>query len=72
MTVEKNPSFFCYYYNEEDKRSCICGNDKCKFGRPACAPNLATTTGKVLLLLYLILPTFVVCLYLFFRTDLFK
>lgn len=54
MSVEEHPRFFCLYYNEDDDRSCICwGYDECKCNKPSCAPNLATTAGKIFALMYI-------------------
>ena len=54
MTVEKHPEFFCCYNNEKDQRSCICwGYDRACCYKPSCAPNLATTAGKLFALMYI-------------------
>ena len=47
-TVEKNPEYSCYYYNENDPRVCVCGRDKAQCGKRGCVPNLATTGGKII------------------------
>ncbi len=54
MVVQKNPEFNCCYYNEEDDRSCIClaYNLSCCY-QPTCVTNLATTNGKILLVLWI-------------------
>ncbi|CAD7937561.1 unnamed protein product [Amoebophrya sp. A25] len=44
---EETPTVTCgCYWNEEDPRSCVCTKDEC--GRPGCAPNLGTPTGKLI------------------------
>ena len=55
MTVKGRPEFDCCYYNEEDDRACVClaYNRTCCY-QPTCAPNLATTNGVIILILYIL------------------
>ena len=61
MTVEKHPEFFCCYNNEKDQRSCICwGYDRACCYKPTCSPNLATTGGKIILGVYIMVLLFLI------------
>ena len=68
---EKYPEFSCYYYNESDPRVCVCGRDKMNCGKKTCVANLATTGGKIIqsLLIMLVIGLIV---YGLFQRGLFK
>mmetsp|Transcript_13306 Transcript_13306/g.35298 ORF Transcript_13306/g.35298 Transcript_13306/m.35298 type:complete len:159 (-) Transcript_13306:203-679(-) len=45
---EPQPDFFCWYNNEDDPRSVVCGRDTFQCQNPTPAPNLATARGRCL------------------------